>query len=95
MAYVNSRQIRVFPSVGRSNYDIESQLTNENNISQIVRSLCRNRKSYVLSNSLTANQPFEFVIHGFYFKILDATAAINDIRDSLKTEGEESYTGPV
>lgn len=72
MAYVNSSQIRVFPSVGRSNYDIESQLTNENNLSQIVRSLCRNRKSYVLSNSLTSNQPFEFVIYGFYFKILNA-----------------------
>lgn len=95
MAYISSNKIRVFPSVGRSNYDIESQLTNENNISQIVRSLCRNRKSYVLSNSLTSNQPFEFVIYGFYFKILDATAVIDDIRDNLKTEEEESYTGPV
>lgn len=91
MAYVSSNKIRVFPSVGRSNgYDIESQLTNENNLSQLVRSLCRNRKSYVLSNSLTSDQPFEFVIHGFYFKILDAANTIKAIRDSLKTPEEIS-----
>lgn len=71
MAYISSSQIRVFPSVGRSNYDIESQLTNENNLSQLVRSLCRTRKSYVLSNQLASNEPFEFVIYGFYFKILN------------------------
>ncbi len=88
MAYISSSQIRVFPSVGRSNYDIESQLTNENNLSQIVRSLCRNRKSYVLSNQLASNEPFEFVIYGFYFKILNATDTIKAIRNSLKTAGE-------
>lgn len=88
MAYINSNKIRVFPSVGRSNYDIESQLTNENNLSQIVRSLCRNRKSYVLSNQLTSNEPFEFVIYGFYFKILNATDTIKTIRNSLKTAEE-------
>ena len=88
MAYINSSQIRVFPSVGRSNYDIESQLTNENNLSQIVRSLCRNRKSYVLSNQLASNEPFEFVIYGFYFKILNATDTIKTIRNSLKTAEE-------
>ena len=89
MAYINSKQIRVFPSVGRSNgYDIESQLTNENNLSQIVRSLCRNRKSYVLSNQLASNEPFEFVIYGFYFKILNATDTIKTIRNSLKTDQE-------
>ena len=88
MAYINSNKIRVFPSVGRSNYDIESQLMNENNISQIVRSLCRNRKSYVLSNQLASNEPFEFVIYGFYFKILNATDTFKAIRNSLKVSGE-------
>lgn len=88
MAYISSSQIRIFPSVGRSNYDIESQLTNENNLSQLVRSLCRNRKSYVLSNQLASNEPFEFVIYGFYFKILNATDAIKAIRNKLKTDQE-------
>lgn len=78
MAYVNSEQIRVFPSVGRSNYDIESQLMNENNISQIVRSLCRERKSYVLSTELSTGS-FEFVIYGFYFKILNASNTLSSI----------------
>lgn len=78
MAYVSSDKIRVFPSVGRSNYDIESQLMNENNISQIVRSLCRERKSYVLSTELSTG-PFEFVIYGFYFKILNASNTLSSI----------------
>ena len=78
MAYVSSNKIRVFPSVGRSNYDIESQLMNENNISQLVRSLCRSRKDYVLSTELNTG-PFEFVIYGFYFKILDASNTLSSI----------------
>ena len=78
MAYISSNKIRVFPSVGRSNYDIESQLMNENNISQIVRSLCRSRKDYVLSTKLSTG-PFEFVIYGFYFKILDASTTLSSI----------------
>lgn len=78
MAYVSSNKIRVFPSVGRSNYDIESQLMNENNISQIVRSLCRSRKNYVLSTEFNTG-PFEFVIYGFYFKILDASTTLSSI----------------
>lgn len=78
MAYISSDKIRVFPSVGRSKYDIESQLMNENNISQIVRSLCRSRKDYVLSTELSTS-PFEFVIYGFYFKILDASTTLSSI----------------
>lgn len=81
MAYVSSNKIRVFPSVGRSNYDIESQLMNENNISQLVRSLCRSRKDYVLSTELNTG-PFEFIIYGFYFKILDASTTLSSLTSS-------------
>lgn len=85
MAYISSDKIRVFPSVGRSNYDIESQLMNENNISQIVRSLCRSRKDYVLSTELSTG-PFEFVIYGFYFKILDASNTLSSITSGEGTK---------
>lgn len=88
MAYIQSGQIRVFPSVGRSNSDIESQLMNENNISQIVRSLCRERKSYVLSKDLSTGS-FEFVIYGFYFKILNASSTLS----SIISGGDEVWAG--
>ena len=78
MAYISSDKIKVFPSIGReSTIDADAELMNEGNISNIVRSLCRERKSYVLSKSFTA--PFEFVIYGFYFKITD-----KDALDALK-----------
>ena len=74
--YLLSGEIRVFPSVGRSNgYDVESQLTNENNLSQILRSLCRERKSFVITKELSTND-FEFVIYGFYFKVLDGNDSL-------------------
>lgn len=76
MAYISSEYIKVFPSIGRDpNIDANAELMNEGNISNIIRSLCRERKSYVLSKTWTA--PFEFVIYGFYFKIID-TSSLSD-----------------
>ena len=74
MAYISSDKIKVFPSIGRkSERDADAELMNEGNISSIIRSLCRERKSYVLSKEFSASDknPFEFVIYGFYFKITD------------------------
>lgn len=73
MAYISSENIKVFPSIGRDpNTDADAELMNEGNISNIIRSLCRERKSYVLSKTWTA--PFEFVIYGFYFKVKDISS---------------------
>ena len=66
MAYLASDKIKVFPSIGRDTpTDADAELMNEGNISNIVRSLCRERKSYVFSKNWTSN--FELVIYGFYF----------------------------
>lgn len=51
MAYLASEHIKVFPSIGRTEIDADAELMNEGNISNIVRSLCRERKSYVLSKT--------------------------------------------
>ena len=73
MAYLDSTKIKVFPSVDRNaTFDGDAELMSEGNISNIVRSLCRERKSYVLSKEWKA--PFEFVIYGFYFKIIDVNS---------------------
>lgn len=73
--YIHSTDIRVFPSIGRRpQYDNESELTNENNLSQIVRSLSPgHRESFVISRKVDTSQPFEFILYGFYFKVLDVT----------------------
>lgn len=73
MAYLASDNIKVFPSIGRTEKDADAELMNEGNISNIVRSLCRERKSYVLSKTFSDSAPFEFVIYGFYFKIIDVS----------------------
>ena len=77
MAYISSDKIKVFPSIGRkSEIDADAELMNEGNVSSIIRSLCRERKSYVLSKEFSASDenPFEFVIYGFYFKITDVSS---------------------
>lgn len=52
MAHISSDNIKVFPSIGRDpNIDADAELMNEGNISNIIRSLCRERKSYVLSKT--------------------------------------------
>ena len=80
MAYLGSKKIKVFPSIGRdSTLDADAELMNEGNISNIVRSLCRERKSYVLSKTFSA--PFEFVIYGFYFKITDVSTLLEGLSD--------------
>lgn len=75
MAYLASDRIKVFPSIGRTEIDADAELMNEGNISNIVRSLCRERKSYVLSKTWAA--PFEFVIYGFYFKVTDISSLLD------------------
>lgn len=77
MAYISSEKIKVFPSIGRNtDIDADAELMNEGNISSIIRSLCRERKSYVLSKTFSASDenPFEFVIYGFYFKVTDISS---------------------
>ena len=75
MANVKSNNIKVFPCVGRgAGFDPEAELTNEGNLSQIIRSLYK-RESFVISDNVgfdgsgVLSNDFEFVIYGFYFKI--------------------------
>lgn len=66
MAYLSSNNIKVFPSIGRdSNIDLNAELTNEKNLTQILRSLYK-RDSFVISDDFS-NNSLEFIIHGYYF----------------------------
>ena len=75
MANIKSNNITVFPCVGRgAGFDPEAELTNEGNLTQIIRSLYK-RDSFVISDSIgfsdsgALSKDFEFVIYGFYFKV--------------------------
>ena len=75
MANIKSNNIKVFPCVGRgAGFDPEAELTNEGNLTQIIRSLYK-RESFVISNNIgfsdsgALSKDFEFVIYGFYFKV--------------------------
>ena len=70
MAFVKSQHIRVFPSIGRGNYDTEAELMNEKNITQLTNSWY-NKKSFVVTKTFSPAEPLEFVIGGYYFKLLD------------------------
>lgn len=66
MAYLSSENIKVFPSIGRdSTTDLNAELTNEKNLTQILRSIYK-RDSFVISDNYSDNS-LEFVIHGYYF----------------------------
>ena len=66
MAYLNSENIKVFPSIGRdTSIDLNAELTNEKNLTQILRSIYK-RDSFVISDRYS-NDSLEFVIHGYYF----------------------------
>ena len=92
MANIQSTNIKVFPSVGRSNgNDPEAELTNEKNLTQLTRnfySFGDKNGSYVISPSLVASNPFEFVIRGFYFKVKDAQELI-----TIRGENHPLYAG--
>ena len=78
MAYLNSENIKVFPSIGRdTSIDLNAELTNEKNLTQILRSIYK-RDSFVISDRYS-NDSLEFVIHGYYFNAtFDADALLGE-----------------
>ena len=76
MAYIASENIKVFPSVGRdTTIDADSELTNEKNLSNILRNLYK-RESFVISEN--TNDEFEFVIYGYYFRVKSGQLPIEE-----------------
>ena len=89
MANIKSNNIAVFPCVGRGvGFDPEAELTNEGNLTQIIRSLYK-RDSFVISDSIgfsdsgALSKDFEFVIYGFYFKVKAAANTESELYKML------------
>ena len=68
MSFIKSSNISVFPCVSRnSNYDLDSKLMSEKNITNILKSVT-DRESYIISWEGTT---LKCVIKGYYFEITD------------------------
>ena len=99
MANIKSNYIDVFPCVGRgAGFDPEAELTNEGNLTQIIRSLYK-RDSFVISDSIgfsesgALSKDFEFVIYGFYFKVKAADTYLHGVINSAENEYKHLYAG--
>lgn len=81
--YVNSADIRVFPATRRDEeYQRQSRLFTEKNVVDIINRLV-DKENYVVSVAAEANKPFEFVLHGYYFRV----DAIEDILNIFVDSG--------
>lgn len=82
MAYLNSDNVRVFPAPNRDSKYTSAYLLSEKNLGSIIRALYkRNDSSFVAyttpgssSHTITAH----FVIHGFYFEVIDGWGGIGN-----------------
>lgn len=100
MAYIASDKIEVFPSVKRANKQVSARLMSEESVSSIVNKFL-DKSGFVITSadSFSYNNPFEFNIHGYYFKVDSTRSIINAVNSNalkiyanivLATEG--NYT---
>lgn len=68
MSYLQTSTIEVFPSVKRGKNQVSARLMSEQAISGIVNNLI-DTDGFIITRNITSDGPFEFNIHGYYFKI--------------------------
>lgn len=85
MAYVDSNNIKVFPSAKRGIDYPESRLTTEANFVNIINKLI-NYDGFVISTEFDENDPFEFNIHGYYFYINKGINLLSKLNISVATD---------
>ena len=74
MSYINSNAINVFPCANRgSDYNLQSRLTSEYNLTNIINQLI-DQDSFVITSVLTTDGPLAFNIHGYYFNVSNYTS---------------------
>lgn len=89
MAYIDSNNIKVFPSAKRGVDYPEARLTTEATFVSIINKLI-DYDGFVISPTFEENSPFEFNLHGYYFYIAHG----NDLLNKLSLTNETSiYAG--
>lgn len=72
MANIASDKILVFPSTRRGDTQRSARLVSEQSLTTLVNQLL-DKDSFVITKEFDGNKPFEFNIHGYYFKIATGT----------------------
>ena len=75
-AKINSDNIAVFPTSHRGAKQRSARLISESNLIGLANRLL-DKDSFVISDSIVPSEPFEFNIHGYYFKITSGDAMTN------------------
>lgn len=76
MAYIESKNIKVFPAAGRSDEYPEGFLTTEDNLRRfITTNYQHNNSSFILNSSVEL--PLKFVINGYYFEISELPEGVS------------------
>lgn len=76
MAYIESKNIKVFPAAGRSDDYPEGFLTTEDNLRRfITTNYEHNNSSFIINESVEL--PLKFVINGYYFEISELPEGVS------------------
>ena len=79
---ITSNSIEVFPSTRRDiSYQISSRSFNEKNAIAPIKRISEN-SSFIITDTYNANDSFEFIINGYYFKVTPASNIINAFENS-------------
>lgn len=76
MAYINGDQLNIFPVSNRTAQPYDNWLT-EFNLSSIINQLVGNQNGFVITEEVRANDPIEFNIGGYYFRVAQASLIRN------------------
>lgn len=83
MSYLLSTDVNVFPSTRRASYQLSARQLSEARIAGIINQLI-DREGFVITTEekFAKDLPFEFNIHGYYFRINELRNLINAFTDS-------------
>lgn len=83
MAYLNSENILVFPSTKRGSKQVSARLLSEATLTSIVNKFLDTDGFVITSeDEYGLDNPFEFNIHGYYFRVATTREIINSLANS-------------
>lgn len=93
MAYIDGKNLRIFPATIRSASDrAQDNWLTEFNLSSIINQLVGgNSKGFVITESPADGSPFEFNIGGYYFKVSDIKNIKDCVNSETKTDEPSSF----
>lgn len=83
--YIESSNVKVFPSTKRGQYQISARLMSEASLISIINRLVDRDGFVITPEADLATNPFAFNIHGYYFEVPSITAITSLFTDTSAT----------